>query len=863
MATPVTHYTVTRSSQSRTQNVGTRADTQPATQAWNEVDSDVDDDFEEDEDNDLSDDGDSLVGVSMSRAQTNMKLPSTPAAAKAQAMQASKSYFESETDDHEVLFDEPLQKVSSTEDSVPTPTQDQPKAQSVPVPDPKPQPSSPSRIKVVASTEQKTDKRSSVVSSILGSVSGNTRPRSSSGSSIVENIRKRIPNLPSINLPRFNGPSHDTDKKVLGPAAAGVSPSYRPSLPSTQESHDQPPDIERLSRRDVVRPQVDGSKDDMRESDDPRKRMLRRATSDQSLYLRKAATGSSNFDDYTVFSDVSEMVNSRFKAITDSFQDSSFRRPKLLGTSQNDSRGGLGRTNSDEARRNTKMNSGSMQPLDMSQRDSESSPAPPGSKHPILKEALARMTGDLVIMGGYRGSVLRDAETHRQLWVPIKVGMNLRKADLEVGLTRDDELRMEKSIIADGVLSHIGPVDICRRLLRKCRRCSNVQSGKLRLHDYGYDWRLSPDILADRLIQFLSALPCNKSDRPLEERGAWLISHSLGGLLTRHIINRRPDLVAGVVYAGTPQNCVNILGPLRNGDDVLFSSRVLTAQVNFTLRTSYALLPENGRCFINKQTGERYDVNFFDPKTWDEYRLSPCIKQPLHYPKQEPKEGIMSSISMKRMSWFGSTESSRPATDSINQIVEKAEDAAEAAKPERPLSPSMDDSSSRNYKPSVATTSTIPLAAATEYLERTLTSVLKFKQELKHRPSLQDRNAYPPAAVLFAKNTPTVYGAFVTSREAIKYDNAFSELAFAQGDGVVLASAAQLPTGYKCVGRVESDRGHVGLLGDLEGVGKCLLAIMKARSRGVGKGANETTQNIASDHVISDRQVSQEKGSAL
>lgn len=377
-----------------------------------------------------------------------------------------------------------------------------------------------------------------------------------------------------------------------------------------------------------------------------------------------------------------------------------------------------------------------------------------------------------------------------------------------------------------------------------------MQSGRLRLHNYGYDWRLSPDILSDRLIHFLETLPCNQETQPSDERGAWLISHSLGGLLTRHVVNRRPDLVAGVVYAGTPQNCVNILGPLRNGDDVLFSSRVLTAQVNFTLRTSYALLPENGRCFINKQTGERYDVDFFDPKTWDEYRLSPCIKAPIPYQKEEKKTGVLGSISevvslpSKRMSWFHSTEPSHAASDSADQVKEKTESAldnvagaVEAAKPERPFSPSMEDGSSRQHKPSVATTSTIPLQAATEYLERTLASVLKFKQELAHRSSLQRRNAYPPAAVLFAKNTPTVYGAFVTSREAIKYDNAFDELSFAQGDGVVLASAAQLPTAYKCVGRVQSDRGHVGLLGDLEGVGKCLLAVTKARRKGVGRGA--------------------------
>jgi pimeloyl-ACP methyl ester carboxylesterase len=110
---------------------------------------------------------------------------------------------------------------------------------------------------------------------------------------------------------------------------------------------------------------------------------------------------------------------------------------------------------------------------------------------------------------------------------------------------------------------------------------------------------------------------------PARQRGVTVIAHSLGGLITRHAVNLRPGLFAGVVYAGVPQRRVNILGPLRNGDAVLLSSRVLTAQVNFSMRTSFALLPEDGRCFIDKRTGERYDVDFFDVNTWDEYRLSP------------------------------------------------------------------------------------------------------------------------------------------------------------------------------------------------------------------------------------------------
>ncbi|KAF5016579.1 hypothetical protein F66182_11698, partial [Fusarium sp. NRRL 66182] len=89
-------------------------------------------------------------------------------------------------------------------------------------------------------------------------------------------------------------------------------------------------------------------------------------------------------------------------------------------------------------------------------------------------------------MGGYRGSILRSAKPpHRQLWVPMKVGLNIRKVDLEVGLSPEDEERMEETIIAREVLSHIGPVDICRRLLQRLGKHEKYRNGDIRVWDYG------------------------------------------------------------------------------------------------------------------------------------------------------------------------------------------------------------------------------------------------------------------------------------------------------------------------------------------------------------------------------------------
>ena len=357
--------------------------------------------------------------------------------------------------------------------------------------------------------------------------------------------------------------------------------------------------------------------------------LLRRSTSDQSLLTQRTLSIVESLGDDTRFEHVQDQVNSRLKAIRDSWQDSSIKLPSFPSFNvsnfapdfMRDRSGSLNKRQGSRAINTTTINAktdvntmNESRNMPDRQRGGSTSPAIDGgpdhtldktSSHPHFNRALEQLEGDVLVLGGYRGSILRSAEPpYRQLWVPVKVGLNLRKANLEVGLEATDDERAVETIIPGGMLTHIGPVDIARRLLKRLRNCRNAQSGRLRIHDYGYDWRLNPDYLSKQLIQFLETLPCNQTDVPKERRGVTVIAHSLGGLITRHAVNQRPELFRGIVNAGVPTTCVNILGPMRNGDDVLLSNRVLTAQVNFTIRTSFVLLPLDGRCFFDKATGE-------------------------------------------------------------------------------------------------------------------------------------------------------------------------------------------------------------------------------------------------------------------
>jgi pimeloyl-ACP methyl ester carboxylesterase len=827
-----------------------------------------------------------VVGFSIGQRQNYMKSARTPAAEKSQAIDHSaESYFDIETSAGSG-YGEQEQGISGNMDTEP-PRQVIPSGQQLPDQGPqKTQPleSLPSPWRPGQALQQ----RSAATRAFLADGFTNLRRRASSGSSgLTDNVRRLLSDLPSLPMPKnTNFGSFNFGNLLKEDTLGPQNTRHKRSNTLIARDHVSPIPSHQGGEPLAGPSSIDGNISNTSSNANKPNGLLRRSTSDNSLYLTRGLSQVSTLDDTSKWDDVSEQVNSRFKAITDSFQDSRIRLPRVPSINFSSFRPTAGtKTESETARERVAANAQNTRLA----RSSEPSLTSNGSlttkvmqakpnmasaeqrAHPVIAKALEALTGDVIVIGGYRGSILRSAKPpHRQLWVPVKVGLNLRKVNLEVGLSPEDEEKMEETIFASGVLSHIGPVDICRRLLRHLRKCPNTQSNHLRVHDYGYDWRLSPHFSSRKFLDFVEKLKCNQPDVPTQHRGVTVIAHSLGGLIARHAVNIRPELFAGVIYAGVPQRCVNILGPLRNGDSVLLSSRVLTAQVNFTMRTSFVLLPEDGKCFIDKQTGERYDVDFLDVKTWEEYRLSPCIRPPLPPSLQEHRKSLIGAlseslpslpVSSRRSSWtFGRDASPDRGHDAVahkarNAASETADTAANAAsevinpKGSSPaLEPSMNQSYSRG---SIATACTIPRDEAISYLSRTLAEVRAFKEELTFRAEHETNNVYPPLAYIYAKSVPTVYGARVASREAIKRIDAYDDLAFAAGDGVVLASAAMLPRGYRCVrnGKVEVDRGHVGLLGDIEGVGKALQAIIEAREKGVGLGRKNARPNDVSAQV--------------
>lgn len=820
----------------------------------------------------------SVVGVSISKMQTRLMSPTTPAAEKAAAMEEMDGMFRGALEDgdaNEILetahehgehFGRPH---TPGKQQTGSPTQHQATL-------PSPWRAAPRRFEKV---EPKHQEQEMGPTGMLADL--NVRRYMSTFSLPSLPKTPNLQNLKDFSVPSLSSilgsaRSHSPLRKTGGrPSRASTLVDSTPTWDRYRQSHRhsvQPLDNFRSTRYasrspDRITPHTKSQSpiraerpidrnNDLLQSP-TRQARLRRSTSDQSLILSRVTSAGSSLGDDSRWENVREQVNSRAKAIVDSWHDSNiipsmpnlssiylgalrpeFTRSRVDTETKSpgryDNGNGHSRSVSDHTVNELGMSQGRQAVTGMEIAKHKS----PKSMHPQLDNALEHLTGDIVIMGGYRGSILRSAKLpHRQLWVPVKVGLNIRRVNLEVGFQPEDEENMDQSIFASGMLSHIGPVDMGRRLLKGLRTCKNARSGKLRVHDYGYDWRLSPYLLSQRLIDFLENLPCNGPGRSEDAKGATIIAHSMGGLITRHAINQRPELAAGVVYAGVPQYCINILGPIRNGDEVLLSSKVLTAQVNFSFRSTFVLLPDNGKCFIDKETKEEYPVDFFDSKVWKEHAFSPCIAPVLPPAASSEKKSLLGSLSDSLPSLPSLPKRSLTLTsDSKPNITDTSAGKVSTITPSSP-SRSVDFQS---QSPANTSTTLSPKDAHT-YLTRTLAETLTFRRELAHNLTHTANNAYPPLAIIYATNTPTVVAARVASRDGIRRADAYDDLAFASGDGVCLARAAQLPEGYRLTpgGRVRTERGHVGLLGDLEGVGRCLEAVWRGRKGGTGLGVKE------------------------
>jgi hypothetical protein len=391
-----------------------------------------------------------IVGFSIGQEQLRMKSPTTPAYEKVRALDQSKGYFNLDAEEEEIDQGADVSEIHHNhgKDSCPSRNALGDKA---PVSPTYPHPS--------YTTPPQASSRSNTSKSILKDGLGSRTRRASAGANgMVGTLKKMLPELPSIpfskapSLPNFGFWTRSKEEHQLNrPKRSGTmfargnlpwaSPAPPPDRVVSTTELMQSPTRESGSRSGDIPAEKDHADEGAERSpryglhqlhvppwNGPNPRLLRRATSESSLFMRHELERSTTQDDAEKWASVSEQINSRFKAITDSFQDSAIRRmPKMPSASLGSFKPSLQQSDSDtvgaHTRRNLDIAYSNAQPdYHIQNKSTPHAGKPTKHAHPILSRAVADLRGDVVTLGGYRGSILRSAKPpHKQLWVPVKV----------------------------------------------------------------------------------------------------------------------------------------------------------------------------------------------------------------------------------------------------------------------------------------------------------------------------------------------------------------------------------------------------------------------------------------------------------
>ena len=432
---------------------------------------------------------------------------------------------------------------------------------------------------------------------------------------------------------------------------------------------------------------------------------------------------------------------------------------------------------------------------DESEAGADEPPHSPTSAAP--PDAIDRLTGNVVMIGGYRGSILRDAHSGKRLWFSLKIAFGVHKPDLSIGLAEEDELRTEETIVPGKMLTTLlGFLDSGRSLARriKARQYATAaahdgpagggpgeaHAGRaVELHSFGYDWRRNLDLSSAKLLDKLAALKAQSAE------GATVFAHSMGGLVVLHALATAPDptVFKAVVFAGVPLNgCINILGPLRLGDGDISSPAVA-----FSCRSCFYFLPYDRRCFERKD-GARLDLDLHDPAVWSEYGLSPVMEgvlDPDGPAKVEKRERARKAMALsKARAWLG--VGGLPVPGELG-MDEPAHEHGRAAAPG--AGAGLEAQASHPEPTAVDRTSD---AAIVDYFNTTIARVHRFHADIADGfdEAKLAAGLYPPIALIAADNAPTVRGAITSSLEKVKrpHKNPFNKFLFADGDGVVCRS---------------------------------------------------------------------------
>ena len=230
----------------------------------------------------------------------------------------------------------------------------------------------------------------------------------------------------------------------------------------------------------------------------------------------------------------------------------------------------------------------------------------------LLPSGAARGAGPpapWVFVHGLKGSTLLNAQGEAQWLTPMQA-LGLCNPKLALPLTWD----AQEAQMTDGLLpgAPLGPIYVVPRLvgddvygpwLEALRH-----SGRAWV-PFVYDWRRDNLASAAALEAFLQA-----------QRGkTTVVAHSLGGLITLSVLNRRPELFEKVYFVGVPfAGGIGFLPDLTEGTRTGLNGRILAPAVVATFTSIYSFFPLDGTGVVDA-AGKPLSADFYSAATWQRF----------------------------------------------------------------------------------------------------------------------------------------------------------------------------------------------------------------------------------------------------
>ena len=222
----------------------------------------------------------------------------------------------------------------------------------------------------------------------------------------------------------------------------------------------------------------------------------------------------------------------------------------------------------------------------------------------------------LVFIHGFKGAGLKSS-TGNTVWLTQWQALGLSTSRLALPMKWNGDTQERDGVTVDEVLSKVSVLpllyseDIYGAWLAAAAKFERP------FYSFTYDWRRDNLESLNQFERFVDQVRIREGVSKVQ-----VVAHSMGGLITLALLNKRPEVFHDVVFAGVPfAGGVGFLDDLHAGVAVGLNSRILSPQVLFTFPSVYALFPLDGKGLEDEQ-GNPLKMDFYSAADWRRNGLS-------------------------------------------------------------------------------------------------------------------------------------------------------------------------------------------------------------------------------------------------